>query len=68
MRLELTPDQVDYQQSVSQFAADVLAPRAAAIDETDQYPSDLVAEAAARGLLGVIVPTSWGGSGRDYVS
>jgi alkylation response protein AidB-like acyl-CoA dehydrogenase len=68
MVLELTPEQKAFQQSVAQFARDVVAPRAAAIDESGEYPRDVMQAAARQGLFGVAVPSAWGGAGRDYVS
>jgi hypothetical protein len=68
MVLELTPEQAAYKESVEAFARDVVAPRAAAIDETGDYPVDVMRAAGERGLLGVTIPKAWGGGGRDYVS
>jgi alkylation response protein AidB-like acyl-CoA dehydrogenase len=68
MILELTAEQEAFKQSVERFARDVVSPRAAAIDETGDYPHDLVAAAAKLGLLGITVSQAWGGAGRDYVS
>jgi butyryl-CoA dehydrogenase len=68
MLLELTDDQRAFQASVEAFAAETVAPRAAAIDESGEFPSDVIRAAAARGLTGVTIPKSWGGAGRDYVS
>ena len=68
MILELTGDQKALQQLVQRFAADRIAPHAAAIDEGNVFPRELVREAAALGLMGVTIATEWGGSGRDYVS
>src|SRR6266849_9849861 len=68
MILELTPDQESFRQSIEQFAREVVAPRAASIDETGVYPLDVMRAAAGWGLLGVTVQKTWGGAGRDYVS
>ena len=68
MILELTGDQKALQQQVQRFAADRIAPHAAAIDEGNVFPRELVREAAALGLMGVTIAREWGGSGRDYVS
>ena len=68
MVLELTREQEAFKRSVERFASEVVAPRAAEIDETGNYPLDLIQEAADRGLLGVTIPHVWGGAGRDYVS
>ena len=68
MILDLSPEQKNYQQDVSGFAATVVAPQAKTIDEQDTFPRDVIAAAAAKGLLGITVAPEWGGGGRDYVS
>ena len=68
MILELTADQDAFKKSIEEFAREVVAPRAAAIDETGEYPVDVIRAAGERGLLGVTIPKAWGGGGRDYVS
>jgi len=68
MILELTPEQRAFHERVERFAAERIAPEAAAIDETGRFPRDLVREAAALGLMGVTIPREWGGAGHDYVS
>jgi alkylation response protein AidB-like acyl-CoA dehydrogenase len=68
MILDLTDDQQAFKQSVEQFARDVVAPRAALIDDSNEYPLDVIGAAAPHGLLGVTIPKVWGGAGRDYVS
>ena len=68
MRIELTSEQSRFRQTVRDFAATTVAPRAAEIDAADRFPRDLVSEAAAHGLLGVMVPGAAGGAGRDHVS
>lgn len=68
MILDLTPDQHAFRKSIEQFAREVVAPRAAAVDATGEFPHDLLRAAAERGLLGVTIPESWGGLGKDYVS
>ncbi len=68
MILALTDAQRAFQARVEQFAAERIAPRAAAIDEQNAFPRDLVAELAASGLMGVTIPEAWGGAGLDQVS
>ena len=67
MDFSFTPEQTALRQRVEAFAADRVAPRAGAIDEEGRFPADLVAEAAAQGLLGLTVPPEWGGGGVDYI-
>jgi butyryl-CoA dehydrogenase len=68
MKLELTDAQKAFQQEIETFARERVAPAAAAIDESGAFPRELVAEAAALGLMGVTIAKAHGGGGRDYVS
>jgi butyryl-CoA dehydrogenase len=68
MYLELTSGQRAFRQSVDEFAREVIAPRASAIDETGQFPLDVIRKAGENGLCGVTIPKVWGGAGLDYVS
>ncbi len=68
MILELTDDQKAFQQQVEQFAREIVAQRAAGIDKSGEFPSDVMHAAARHGLLGVTIPKAWGGAGRDYIS
>jgi alkylation response protein AidB-like acyl-CoA dehydrogenase len=68
MVLDLTPEQRAFRSSVDTFAREVVAPRAAAIDESGEFPTDVIRAAAAKGLTGVTIPKNWGGLGLDYVS
>jgi alkylation response protein AidB-like acyl-CoA dehydrogenase len=66
--LELSPEQQQFQDQVASFARRAIAPFAAEIDERNEFPRDIVAAAAAEGLLGMTLDRQWGGAGRDYVS
>jgi butyryl-CoA dehydrogenase len=68
MILDLSSEQAAFQQDIAAFAAERIAPAAAGIDADGRFPRELVAELAARGLLGVTIPAEWGGAGRDYPS
>ena len=68
MILELTVEQKAFQASIQQFAREIVAQRAAGIDKSGEFPSDVMHAAAGHGLLGVTIPKAWGGAGRDYVS
>jgi len=68
MILEPTAGQAAFQREVAAFAAERIAPAAAAIDADGRYPRDLVREMAQRGLLGLTISKEWSGGGRDYVS
>src|SRR6185295_18711957 len=68
MILELTSEQQAFQQQAERFAREIVAQRAAGIDKSGEFPSDVMHAAASQGLLGVTIPKAWGGAGRDYVS
>lgn len=53
--------------SVMTFAADEIAPRAAEIDRTDQFPMDLWKKMGDLGVLGVTVEEEYGGAGLGYL-
>ncbi len=67
MVLDLTPEQQAFQSSIDAFARDVIAPGAAAIDESGEFPFDELRGAAALGLLGATLPRAWGGAELDYL-
>jgi butyryl-CoA dehydrogenase len=66
--LDLNAEQKIFKQQIERFARETIAPRAAQIDESGEFPIDLIRASVAHGLLGVTIPPAWGGAGRDYVS
>lgn len=65
MIFELTEEQKMMQQMVRSFAEEMVKPRAAEIDETDEFPMDIFREAGKLGLLAINMPEKYGGSGAD---
>jgi isovaleryl-CoA dehydrogenase len=53
--------------SVSSFAADEIAPRAADIDRRNEFPLDLWPRMGALGVLGITVEEEYGGAGMGYL-
>jgi alkylation response protein AidB-like acyl-CoA dehydrogenase len=61
-----TAEQRQIREMVEQFADEEIQPRAAEIDETDEFPRDLVDRMAELGLMGMPIPEEYGGAGLDY--
>jgi isovaleryl-CoA dehydrogenase len=62
-------DELDLlRETVRDFATDRIAPRAAAIDESNEYPADLWPELGALGVLGITVEEAYGGSELGYLA
>ena len=54
--------------AVHEFAQREIAPRAAEIDRTDQFPMDLWRKMGDVGVLGITVPEPYGGSDMGYLA
>jgi len=68
VKVQPTERQHAFAARARQFAAEHVAPRAAAIDEQGAFPRDLIAQAGTLGLMGVTLPEAWGGAGEDDVA
>ncbi len=64
---DLTPAQRDLQARARELARTVIAPRAAEVDRTEEYPWDNVAALRDAGFTGMTVPTEWGGPGHSFL-
>ena len=53
---------------VRRLAQDLIAPRAAQIDQSNEFPRDLWPVLGAQGLLGMTVPEADGGTGLGYLA
>jgi alkylation response protein AidB-like acyl-CoA dehydrogenase len=68
MDFALSTEQRQIRDMVAEFVDEEIVPRAAEIDETDEFPAGLIEEMAELGLLGMPFPEEYGGAGLDYHS
>jgi acyl-CoA dehydrogenase len=68
MDLSLSTEQQEVRRLARDFAEREVKPRAEAIDQRVEFPRDLVEKAAGLGLLGMLVPETYGGAGLDHLS
>jgi len=67
MEFELNEDQQQIKQSIREFAEAELRPHVMEWDEAAHFPVDLRPKFAEVGLMGVLIPEEYGGSGLGYV-
>jgi alkylation response protein AidB-like acyl-CoA dehydrogenase len=68
MNFQLTDDQRLLREAMREFAAGEIAPGAADRDEQARFPSELIPKLGEQGVLGIMVPDEFGGSGYDAKS
>ena len=64
---DLTPEQIELQAKARKLATSVIAPRAAEVDKTEQYPWENVKTLTDAGFMGMTIPKELGGQGRSYL-
>jgi alkylation response protein AidB-like acyl-CoA dehydrogenase len=68
MDFDLTDDQRMIRDMVRDFAQKEIAPIAAEMDKTEEFPWPVVRKMGELGLLGLPIPEKYGGAGADTVS
>ena len=64
---QLTPTQLEIQETARRIATDIIAPRAAEVDRTEDYPWHNVETLKDAGFMGMTLPTEYGGQGLSYL-
>ncbi|KAJ7481149.1 acyl-CoA dehydrogenase NM domain-like protein [Mycena galericulata] len=63
----LTDEEAEFRNAVNEFADKEVAPRAAEIDKSNNFPADLWPKMGAMGLLGITVSPKYNGLGLGYL-
>ena len=66
--LFFTEEHIAIRDMVREFADLNIVPVARTLDETGEFPKDLVEKMSELGLMGIIVPEQYGGAGLDMVA
>ncbi|MEP7132406.1 MAG: acyl-CoA dehydrogenase family protein [Acidobacteriota bacterium] len=68
MNFDLTDDQKRIRDAVAEFAASEIAPGVAERERREEFPRAILTSLAGLGILGMMVPEEYGGSGTDALS
>jgi len=68
MPFQLTEEQQMMRDMVRKLAENEIAPRAAEIDRTHEFPWENIKKMGELGLMGVPIPEEYGGAGCDFLS
>lgn len=68
MCLEFTEEQEMMRKMVRDFAQNEIAPFIETMEETDEYPLQIIRKMGEYGLMGIPIPQEYGGVGADFTS
>ncbi|MGO4889121.1 acyl-CoA dehydrogenase [Anaerobacillus sp. MEB173] len=68
MELRFTEEQEMMRKMVRDFANDRIAPFVEHMEETEEFPRQIIKEMAELGLMGVPISEEYGGAGMDFIS
>ena len=67
MDFTLTKSQELFKQMITAFAENEVKPLAAEIDEEERFPVETVEKMNKTGIMGIVIPTQYGGAGGDQI-
>jgi alkylation response protein AidB-like acyl-CoA dehydrogenase len=68
MNFDISEDQARIRNAVREFAEQEIAPGVAERERTETFPREIVGKLGEMGILGMMVPEEYGGSGLDALS
>jgi butyryl-CoA dehydrogenase len=66
--MKLTPEHEEFRQKIREFAEAEIEPKSSFLDESGEFPFDTMKRLGEMGILGMVVPKEYGGSGYDTLS
>ncbi len=68
MDFQLSEEQLMVRQTAREFAEKEIKPRAAELDATGEFPTEIIKKLAPLNFLGITIPEEYGGGGLDAIS
>lgn len=66
--MKISKEHEEFRTKIREFAEKEIEPKARELDETVQFPFDTMKKLGEMGILGMVVPEEYGGSGHDTIS
>jgi alkylation response protein AidB-like acyl-CoA dehydrogenase len=66
--MRISKEHEEFRERIREFAEKEIEPKAKELDETGKFPFDTIKKLGEMGILGMIVPQEYGGSGYDTLS
>jgi len=66
--MRISPEHEKFRQKIREFAEAEIEPKSFSLDESGEFPFDTMKKLAEIGILGMVVPEKYGGSGYDTIS
>jgi len=68
MDFSLATEQEMLRKAMREFAEKELSPRAQQLDESGEFPRDIIKKIADLGLIGIVIPAEYGGSPMGHLA
>jgi alkylation response protein AidB-like acyl-CoA dehydrogenase len=68
MDFGFTPEQEILRKAMREFAKKELVPKAQQLDESGEFPRDIIQKIADLGLIGIVIPAEYGGSPMGHLA
>lgn len=66
--MKIPPEHEKFRQKIREFAEAEMEPKSSFLDESGKFPFDTMKKLGEMGILGMVVPKEYGGSGYDTIS